>query len=277
VATERKRWFRVADKLGALALSNDELATWIRLLGHLNTRWARDGLTSMQARVAVVKPGTLVEWTGCGSVARALRILRALAAHDEREPWLILGRSGTYWRVEVPKFADFQCLASGSREDSGESGGEARPRKLPPPRPSPATRKKRERARAESPEPETPKDAFTIAAVEALPDSFFDLLRADRPDLAFVAPAARHVRAWGCMVVPKIAAAAKYHDLRKVLRGWFANATGDEIREAVERYDRAHRLRDRDPQSPEQRAPPTAAQAKLGALLTVGSTKGATA
>jgi len=189
MATPRKRWFRVADKLGAMAVSNDELATWIRLLGHLNTRWARDGLDPDQACVAVVKPGALIEWAGCASVARALRTLRALATRE----WLTLDAEGEYWRVTVPKFAFHQALPSDCREISGHSDTP----ELPLPLPRPASRVPRPSTDHPSGEPdgsrsswlnvlskepgtEAEKGSFLNAEIQRIEDEAFAELPKDR-------------------------------------------------------------------------------------------------
>lgn len=136
MATPRKRWFRFADKLAREPLTNDELATWARLLGHLNTRWARDGLDAAQACECVASPADLMQWAGCRSLARALRSLRSLAEHDPNAPWCSIEERGAYFLVRVPNFSKIQALTS----DDGETLGQSSAPKSPSPYPRPASR-----------------------------------------------------------------------------------------------------------------------------------------
>lgn len=81
MATPRRHWFRCDDEVERLALDNDELALYVRLLAHLNTRRSRDVLTPEAACRVVLRPQVLAALAGCQSLARARRILARLVEH----------------------------------------------------------------------------------------------------------------------------------------------------------------------------------------------------
>lgn len=119
---------RVADSVAREPWSNDMLASAIRLMGYLHTRWARDGLSSEEGCQVVLSAGQLMDLTGSGSLMRARRTLRALAVHVT----LTVVENGAYTLVEWRKFADFQGWESESGADRGKSSGS----KMPPPHPA---------------------------------------------------------------------------------------------------------------------------------------------
>ncbi len=121
MATPRKKWFRVADSLTQKPLSNDELATLIRLMGQLNQRWARDGLTADEACSILLRPGDLMACTGSGTLVRARSIARGLAIVVQ----CTVDEDGVNTLIKLPKWASFQRLPSESGAISGQ--------KLPPP------------------------------------------------------------------------------------------------------------------------------------------------
>ncbi len=125
MATPRKRWFRVGDSIAREPWDNDLVATAVRLLANMNTRWARDGLSPEQGCTIKLSAGQLMDLTGSGSLVRARRILRALAAHVT----LGIYEEGTFTLVEWRKVADFQQWPSGSRADQGQN----KPPTKPPP------------------------------------------------------------------------------------------------------------------------------------------------
>ena len=47
--TRRKHWFRVADSILEDDWDDKTLATAVRFMAYLNTRWARNGLTASEA------------------------------------------------------------------------------------------------------------------------------------------------------------------------------------------------------------------------------------
>lgn len=108
MATPRKGWFKVADSVGAETWSNDEAATFLRLCAHLNTRWARDGLTAAEACRTTLRWTALCSLTGSGSLARARSIIDRLAIDVS----LTVIRQGTDTVLVWPKFAIFQGYAS---------------------------------------------------------------------------------------------------------------------------------------------------------------------
>lgn len=139
MATPRKHWFRVADSVALEPWTNDELALAIRLMAHLNTRWAREGRSPEDAGSSTLSPGILCSLAGCASLVRARRILRALAEHVS----LTVEERGVYTLVAWRKYAEFQRLMS-------EPGANTAP-KLPPPQSAPARRKTQEEKEAASP------------------------------------------------------------------------------------------------------------------------------
>lgn len=127
--TPRKRWFRVPDQVAHEPWSNDVLSFCIRLQGHLNSRWARDGLGGREACRTTLSPGQLMHLTGSASLVRARRIARALAAHVS----LDVHAQGAYTTIEWLKWSEFQRLES-------ETGADRDPENTPSasrvPRPS---------------------------------------------------------------------------------------------------------------------------------------------
>lgn len=101
-------------------------------MAFLNTRWARDGLDAEAASRAVLSAGQLMDVTGRQRLGAARVLLRCLAGKIS----LVVEYRGDYTSIEWAKYADFQCLASDSREISGKLSGS----KVPLPRPAPASR-----------------------------------------------------------------------------------------------------------------------------------------
>lgn len=129
MATARRHWFRVADSVAREAWSNDVAATFLRLCGMLNTRWARDGLDAVEACSIVLRPADLMACTGSQSLARARRIVNELAAHIS----LTVDEQGANTRLEWPKWSEFQKIDS----PKFASNRPKKARKLPPPPPPP--------------------------------------------------------------------------------------------------------------------------------------------
>jgi hypothetical protein len=150
----------VADSVAYEPWDNDVAAAFIRLLAHLNTRWAREGRDASEACEVVLSRSMAMQLTGSGSLARARSILDRLATHVT----LVVDRQGMATLVRWPKFAEFQKLPS-------ESGAEvvAQPSELlPPPQdaPAPARRKTEEKTRRASRSPRgVPPEALSRVAL----------------------------------------------------------------------------------------------------------------
>ena len=129
MATARRHWFRVADSVAREAWSNDVAATFLRLGGMLNTRWARDGLNPDQACSIVLRPADLMACTGSQSLARARRIVNELAAHIS----LTVDEQGANTSLTWPKWSEFQKLDAPKTPAIVPEAA----RKLPPPPPPP--------------------------------------------------------------------------------------------------------------------------------------------
>ena len=77
--TARRHWFRVGDSVAVEHWSNDVLATLIRLQGHMNTRWARDGLEPDQACTCTLAPSLVMQICGKRRTDTARKLLSSLA------------------------------------------------------------------------------------------------------------------------------------------------------------------------------------------------------
>lgn len=132
--TARRHWFRVADSVAREDWSNDVAATFLRLGGMLNTRWARDGLNPSEACSIVLRPADLMACTGSQSLARARRIVRALAAHLS----LTVDEQGANTRLEWPKWSEFQRLDTPNRAEIRPKLGPKLSPPPPPPQDAPA-------------------------------------------------------------------------------------------------------------------------------------------
>ena len=125
MATPRKKWVKVEDSIGRDDLSNDELATLIRLMTYLNTQWARDGLNGEAAARILLRPVDLMACTGSESLARARRIIDACSVKVE----LTVTRYSKNTEVFWPKYLVAQGLDTPEQGKPGETLGN----KSPPP------------------------------------------------------------------------------------------------------------------------------------------------
>ena len=105
------------------------MATFVRLLAYLNTRWAREGRTLQDAPKAVLSQAATEMVTGCKSLARARRVLQELAVRVS----LTVHEQGSDTEIHWPKFAKFQYDRPGPRDALGAQP----PALLPPPHPHP--------------------------------------------------------------------------------------------------------------------------------------------
>jgi hypothetical protein len=104
LATKRKRWFKAADSLSTEPWTNDELAFAVRLMGMLNTRWAREGKEGEEVARVTLRPTDLASLAGCASPVRASRIANAWAVHTSGT----IRQRGANYAVEWRKYAVFQ-------------------------------------------------------------------------------------------------------------------------------------------------------------------------
>lgn len=144
MATARRHWFRVADSVAREDWSNDVAATFLRLGGMLNTRWARDGLNPDEACRIVLRPADLMACTGSQSLARARRIVNELAAHLS----IVVREHGANTSLEWPKWSEFQKLDALKTPAKRPENA----RKLPPPPPPPQDAPARRNQEGEAPE-----------------------------------------------------------------------------------------------------------------------------
>jgi hypothetical protein len=110
MASERKAYFAVEDRIKSESWSNDVLAFAIRLLALMHERWRTDKKTAEEACAVIISAGTLMDLAGCRSIVRAKRTARQLADNSSTT----LEELGEYYRVEWRKFAEIQGLKSKS-------------------------------------------------------------------------------------------------------------------------------------------------------------------
>ena len=125
MATPRRHWFKVADSIAREPWSNDQVATFVRLLAFLNSRRARDELGPEEASRCVLRPGDLSEITGRYTLRSARYQLDLLGDVVS----ITVQHRGELTSIEWLKCAEFQGWASESREIPG--------RKMPSPTPTP--------------------------------------------------------------------------------------------------------------------------------------------
>lgn len=104
--TARKHWFRVADSILYEPWSDRHLATLIRLMAWLNTRWARNGLTAEKACTGLIPYSALKVITNHSQPVRVRSTFNECAASVH---------CACTWRaegvqIEWPKFAEYQRL-----------------------------------------------------------------------------------------------------------------------------------------------------------------------
>lgn len=197
MATPRKHWFRVADSVAHEPWSNDVCATFVRLLAHLNTRWAREGRTAEEACHVVLSRGTAMQLTGSGSLARARSILRELATHVT----LVIDEQGANTSVRWPKFAEFQRLES-------EHGAALKVHRFPA-LPSPQSAPAPAPARLKTTDPQPPRTVAAAPAI-ALNGTHREDLRASIRAVwpRCQAAASRHGRRWGKLTESRVVSLA---------------------------------------------------------------------
>jgi hypothetical protein len=126
MATRRKRWFRVYDKVLRKQWSNDELATVVRLLAYLNGRWAREGVDNAEAGRAEISALDVMVISG----KRRLDVARKSLERVSELAEMSLQHRGDVSVIIWHKFPELQGMVSPA-EDSGEK---SKAPKKPPPR-----------------------------------------------------------------------------------------------------------------------------------------------
>ena len=110
MATPRKRWFKVASSLYREPWPRETKLTLVMLMGYLNDRWARDGLTAEQACSAELDRGTAEQITGKYHRKSQRNQLEMVAKYVS----ISVGSRSGFITIHWPKFAEFQDL--GARE-----------------------------------------------------------------------------------------------------------------------------------------------------------------
>ena len=131
MATPRKAWFRVADAVVYEGWTDNEIASFIRLAAHLNTRWAREGRSTAEAGQTLLGPADVALITGARRRDVAEKRLERLA-HVLK---MSIERRGDFFYLNWPNWPIFQALKT-------EDGDENVPKSPPTPTrhaPAPAT------------------------------------------------------------------------------------------------------------------------------------------
>lgn len=153
MATRRKRYFKVADKVLRKAWSNDELASLVRLMAYLNQRWARDDIPHDEAGYAEIGINDLM--TICGK-------RRPDVARTSAERWINVAEISVQHRGDVtvifwPKFSEFQDFRSRSRGDDD-------PYNVPSASASDSASNKEEKKKSDgAPAPPTPQEDLSVS------------------------------------------------------------------------------------------------------------------
>ena len=135
MATKRKAWFRMSDALTKESLSNDELASIARIMGEMNTRWARDGLSAEESSQVNFRPGDLMAATGTASLSRSRRILKSL---EPRLGWTV-DKNGMDTLIKWPNYPIFQGMTAREQGDAERRKGPGKAPSAPAPATAPAT------------------------------------------------------------------------------------------------------------------------------------------
>ena len=104
--TRRKHWFRVADSILEDDWDDKTLATAVRLMAYLNTRWARNGLTAAEASEGElsVRQVSVITRTSRRDVGQ--KCLQRLAHVTD----MTIASVGEVTRFSWPKWSEFQGL-----------------------------------------------------------------------------------------------------------------------------------------------------------------------
>lgn len=114
MATARRNYFLVADKVQHEAWTNDQLAMIIRLMAHLHERWARDGRTAEEAGKCVLGKADAMRISGKHRPDIASMSLRCLADVAS----ISVRCCGDVVEIDWPKFAEFQGMATRNRPEA---------------------------------------------------------------------------------------------------------------------------------------------------------------
>jgi len=133
MATPRKSYFRVADSILYEGWDDNQIATCIRLLAHLNTRWAREGRSSEEACGSRLDRGDVAKITGKHRADVALTSLQRLADVTS----MSLRVDGKVIEINWPKYAIFQELRTLETPLNNPPVAPSAPSPSPSPSPSP--------------------------------------------------------------------------------------------------------------------------------------------
>lgn len=149
MATDRKAWLKLPDSVLREPWDDATLATMVRLMSFLNTRWARDRLSSEEAATAFLTPQDAMLVTSTTNATRARRRLRELPERSGAQTLEIVeatvGRL-TGVRVSWPEFVEFQgypereCPGSRGRAGAAPPSPQKHPKKQKQGEEKPASR-----------------------------------------------------------------------------------------------------------------------------------------
>lgn len=163
MATPRKRWFKVAESLLDEPWTREQKMTLILLMGEMNRRWARNGLSAEDACRIVLSEAAVQEITGLKRIRSGYGALAELSRSVSLEVSLENGFVSVHW----PKFAEFQELGARSPGSERAVSGLKMPSPTPSPSPSPKKEKKEESPAAAGAPPSAGAPLFDEPPVKA--------------------------------------------------------------------------------------------------------------
>lgn len=189
MATPRKRWFKVGDKILREDWTAEQRSTFLGLLAWFNMRRQRDGHEGPQAQEASIPPGDLLTITLRDNLDEARDALSRIAKRHQ----LSIKSRGRFTVVRWPKLAEFQgwdTPASGPEPAGiGAAPGPRAARELPSPTPTPTPG-------SDTEEEERPTGGAKPPSADAMLDGWEWVVpivagkRADRPEREKAARAA---------------------------------------------------------------------------------------
>ena len=207
MATPRKRYFIVAEKVLNRQWSNDQLAGLVRLMAYLNARWASEGIDHDEAGYAEISKSDAMKITGKGRVDVAAKSLRSLADIAE----MSVQRRGDVFVILWPNFPVFQgygtrksgtsCLSESDPDPEADEVSEDAPR-------APLL---------ESGDRLSPKRVADVKAMQPRGVTYTE----------------EQIQAWWAVVAPKMRALG-YKQPTRAAPNWWARVRYDEVQAAMD-------------------------------------------
>lgn len=180
MATARKAWFRVSDTIVTDAWPRDLKLAWVLMLGMMNTRWARGGLTPEQACSPTFSLDEIRQITGKSRRDVAQRCLQRLADVVGDVEIII---EGDFYTIHAPKVAKFQQWPPDSRATVTREPSQSAPAPAPAPSEGQDTHFVCEpSAPSEHPREETPQESPAVEQTAKQPARSVPIVSAAETD-----------------------------------------------------------------------------------------------